>query len=89
LFAEINKRKESILVRLQLSKFAEHHPGLEHKAGVEPGGTFVLVYLNRVKTSAANGTLSSVSRISALLNQPVATSSKVSSLRIDELEGYA
>lgn len=47
LLEEINKRKESILVRLQLSKFVEKHPGLEHKAGVEPGGTFVLVYLNK------------------------------------------
>jgi hypothetical protein len=86
LFAEINKRKESIIVGLQLSKFAEQHPGLEHKAGVEPGGTFVLVYLNRVKISDAVGNLSSLNRISTLLNQPVATSAKVSSLRIGELE---
>jgi hypothetical protein len=87
LFAEINKRKENILIRLQLSKFAEHHPGLEHKAGVEPGGTFVLVYLNRVKTSTSVGTISAVNRISALLNQPIAATTKVSSLKIDELEG--
>lgn len=49
LLEEINKRKESILVRLQLSKFVEKNPGLEHRAGVQPGGTFVLVYLNKVQ----------------------------------------
>ncbi|NQU52327.1 MAG: PKD domain-containing protein [Bacteroidetes bacterium] len=49
LLEEINKRKESILVRLQLSKFVEKNPGLEHRAGVQPGGTFILVYLNKVK----------------------------------------
>jgi len=49
LLDEINERKENILLRLQLSKFVEKHPGLEHKAGVEPGGTFVLVYLNKTK----------------------------------------
>lgn len=86
LFAEINKRKESILIRLQLSKFAEQHPGLEHKAGVEPGGTFVLVYFNRVKSPTTVGAVSATGRISALPDQPVATTTKVSSLRIDELE---
>lgn len=29
---------------LTLTKFIEKHPGLEHKAGVTKGGTFVLVY---------------------------------------------
>jgi PKD repeat protein len=50
LLEEINKRKENILLRLQLAKFVEKYPGLEHKAGVEPGGTFVLVYLNKIQT---------------------------------------
>ncbi|MCF6334001.1 MAG: hypothetical protein L3J11_12020, partial [Draconibacterium sp.] len=53
LLEEINKRKEAILIRLQLSKFVEKHPGLEHRAGVQPGGTFVLVYLNKVQAAAA------------------------------------
>ncbi len=47
LLEEVSKRKDEILLRLQLSKFIERHPGLEHKAGVEPGGTFVLVYKNK------------------------------------------
>ena len=51
LLEEVNNRKEQILLRLQLSKFIEQHPGLEHKAGVEPGGTFVIVYKNKEAVS--------------------------------------
>ncbi len=51
LLDEINKRKENIIVRLKLSKFVEKYPGLEHKAGVEPGGTFFLIYLNKTSVS--------------------------------------
>lgn len=50
LFEEIDNRKKRILIRLQLARFIEKHPGLEHKAGVQPGGTFVLVYLNKIQT---------------------------------------
>ncbi len=50
LLDEIDERKENILLRLQLSKFVEKHPGLEHIAGVEPGGTFVLVYLSKPRS---------------------------------------
>ncbi|MFW6259775.1 MAG: PKD domain-containing protein [Tangfeifania sp.] len=46
---EINNRKERILLRLQLAKFVEKHPGTEHMAGVPNGGTFILVYLNKVQ----------------------------------------
>lgn len=45
LLTEIDKRKQEILVQIQLSEFVKNHPGLEHKAGVKPGGTFVMVYL--------------------------------------------
>ena len=51
LLEEIEKRKKDILVRLQLSSFIEKNPGLEHLAGVQPGGTFILVYLNKVVTT--------------------------------------
>ena len=47
LLEEVDKRKSNILISLQLSSFIETTHGLEHKAGVEPGGTFVLVYLNK------------------------------------------
>ena len=45
LLKEIEKRKQEILLQIQLSEFVKKHPGLEHKAGVQPGGTFVMVYL--------------------------------------------
>ena len=51
LLEEVDKRKQDILVRLQLSSFIETNPGLEHLAGVQPGGTFVLVYLNKAVTT--------------------------------------
>ncbi len=57
LLEEVDKRKQDILVRLQLAKFVEKNPGLEHLAGVQPGGTFILVYLNKlpaVKTNVAS-----------------------------------
>ncbi|MFD1614235.1 PKD domain-containing protein [Gelatiniphilus marinus] len=44
LLAEIEIRKKKILEQKLLSKFVEKHTGLEHKAGVKPGGTFVMVY---------------------------------------------
>ena len=44
LLAEIEARKKKILEQTLLSKFVENHSGLEHKAGVKSGGTFVLVY---------------------------------------------
>jgi hypothetical protein len=47
---EVATRKERILVGLQLSSFIEKHPGLEHLAGVQPGGTFVLVYINKIES---------------------------------------
>lgn len=42
---EIEKRKENILKRIQLSEFVKQHPGLRHYAGVPVGGTFVMAYL--------------------------------------------
>lgn len=51
LLEEVDKRKKDILVRLQLSSFIETNPGLEHLAGVQPGGTFILIYLNKAVTT--------------------------------------
>ncbi|WP_303924280.1 PKD domain-containing protein [Draconibacterium sediminis] len=65
LLDEVNVRKEQILLRLQLSKFIEQHPGLEHKAGVEPGGTLVLVYKNSETTRDVSNVLSD-----AVLSRP-------------------
>lgn len=41
---EMEKRKAAILEQLSFARYAEDHPGLEHKAGVPRGGTFVMVY---------------------------------------------
>jgi hypothetical protein len=38
-------RKDKFLASLNFSNFIKKHPGIEHKAGVEPGGTFLLLYL--------------------------------------------
>ena len=67
LLEEINKRKEKIIVRLKLSKFVEKYPGLEHKAGVEPGGTFFLIYLNKQQDNTGIDSLTHL----AATNEPV------------------
>lgn len=45
LMDDIKKRKLDILLQKTLASFVKKHPGLEHKAGVRPGGTFVMVYM--------------------------------------------
>lgn len=47
LLEEVERRKKSIIERLNFASFAENNPGLEHKAGAGPGETFVLVYINK------------------------------------------
>lgn len=78
LLDEIQKRKEEVLAQKLLSKFVEKHSGLEHKAGVKPGGTFIMVYkgknkpIGRLSSLASNAFLSrtlesnTISRNSAL-----------------------
>jgi len=90
LFEEINKRKESILIRLQLAKFIEKHPGLEHKAGVQPGGTFVLVYLNKIQTEPVRDVNPATFDVADNLVVAGAKSSsaKETAKRISELEKY-
>ncbi|PKV49120.1 hypothetical protein ATE84_1137 [Aquimarina sp. MAR_2010_214] len=58
LLAEIQKRKEEVLSQKLLSKFVEKHTGLEHKAGVKPGGTFVMVYKGKTPLIRRVNTLS-------------------------------
>ena len=63
LLAEVQERKRKILELKLLSKFVEKHSGLEHKAGVEPGGTFVMVYKGRtVATRAVTGLTDLISK---------------------------
>jgi len=44
---EIEARKKAILERLSFARYAEQHPGLEHKCGTHRGGTFVMVYAGK------------------------------------------
>lgn len=44
IFDEYQDRLDKVRERLLFSKFADDHPGLQHKAGVPMGGTFVMVY---------------------------------------------
>ncbi len=57
LLEEIQKRKLKILEKKLLSKFVEKHPGLEHKAGVKPGGTFIMVYKGKARPIRPFGNL--------------------------------
>ena len=46
LFDEAHRRWEDAYKDLFFSKFAEDHPGIEHKGGVPKGGTFVMAYVD-------------------------------------------
>lgn len=69
LLAEIEKRKKKILEKIQLSEFVKQHPGLEHKAGVIPGGTFVMVYVT--ENAADKNTFDDVVLNIVFKNQPI------------------
>lgn len=86
LLEEVNRRKEQILLRLQLSKFLEQHPGLEHKAGVEPGGTFVLVYKNKEVVADNSGLNSNILTGRQLSSEALASSKMILTNKIANLE---
>ncbi|MBB4804817.1 hypothetical protein HNP38_000089 [Chryseobacterium defluvii] len=46
IFEESQIRWKTIFKDLFLSTFIQKHPGMEHKAGVTKGGTFILVYVD-------------------------------------------
>lgn len=54
LMDEIESRKKKILESLSFANYAAQHTGLEHKAGVHRGGTFVLLYAT-VRTTTRPG----------------------------------
>jgi len=47
LYDKIIERKKEVLDKFVLDNFIQDHPGAEHKAGVERGGTFVLLYYSK------------------------------------------
>lgn len=75
LLAEIEKRKLQILQKIQLSEFVKHHPGLEHKAGVIPGGTFVMVYVT--ENAADKNTFDNVVLELRFREQPIVTEQEI------------
>jgi inhibitor of KinA sporulation pathway (predicted exonuclease) len=62
---EFDKRFSDLYAHQFFSYYAQHHPSLQHKAGVTMGGTFILVYHqtskkgigNELVDSLANGTV--------------------------------
>jgi len=56
---QMDQRKIEILTGLELAKFAQEHPGMEHMAGVPKGGTFILAYAYDESTEGVvqNGTV--------------------------------
>ncbi len=57
IYDEIEKRKRDILIGLSLAKFQEHHPGMEHLAGVHQGDTFLLVYVRNAVSGIGENTV--------------------------------
>lgn len=46
LYDTLQERIDRLAASLEFSNFQKEHPGMEHKAGVAPGHTFILVYQN-------------------------------------------
>lgn len=44
LFDTLQERIDQLAASLEFTNFLEDHPGMDHKAGVAPGDTFILVY---------------------------------------------
>jgi len=53
---ELDRRREELEKLFLFGRYALKHPGMAHKAGVPPGGTFVLVY-HEASTKALPGRL--------------------------------
>ena len=49
LYKKILERKQELLKKMVLNEYIKAHPGAEHKAGVERGGTFVVLYYSNQK----------------------------------------
>ncbi|WP_147114412.1 hypothetical protein [Tateyamaria sp. syn59] len=64
---EITAALQQLLSELTLDGYARRHPGLEHSAGVEPGGTFILAYCS------IDALLEHAERIGVTVNTPIAT----------------
>jgi len=52
LYEKILERKQELLKKMVLKEYVKAHPGAEHKAGVERGGTLVVLYYSNEKPQA-------------------------------------
>lgn len=52
---QFESRLNDIYSQLYFSYFVQKHPGIQHKAGVPMGGTFILVYHQTPRTGTFNG----------------------------------
>lgn len=74
LLEEIDRRKKKILDGLLFANYAKKHSGLEHKAGVHRGGTFVLVYAQELRTTTGQLILKDSTDLRTMEFEAVSTS---------------
>ena len=75
LYKKILERKQELLGKMVLKEYIKSHPGAEHKAGVDKGGTFVVLYYSNEQPKAARD-LTSLVDVS-IINKNVLTSKGV------------
>ena len=68
IYEEANLRWQKTYKDLFFSTFLKKHPGIEHKAGVTKGGTFVLVYIDTSIFKASNPPLIYTNLLAAVTN---------------------
>ena len=56
LFQTIIDRKQDLLGKMVLKEYAKSHPSAEHTAGVEKGGTFVILYYSTLREKLTSTT---------------------------------
>ena len=87
---EIEKRKATILAHLSFEKYAERHPGLEHKAGSHRGGTFVIVYAGANATSKGQSTAGDTRMTSDLpFDPPAPTKAAGGQIKYRDIDSFA
>ncbi|WP_373496449.1 PKD domain-containing protein [Aquiflexum sp.] len=67
---EFKSRVEQYYAAVNFSEYFKKHPGLEHKAGVPKGGTFIIVYHGVPRQTATRPNLSFVGEIANIRDVP-------------------
>lgn len=66
LYEKILERKQELLGKMVLKEYIKSHPGAEHKAGVDKGGTFVVLYYSNEKPKTGIRDLTSLLDLTAI-----------------------